>query len=492
MEFKITSQYEHALQCAYYDISNRGIRVDIERLKKARTIVNAEILRNLAIATNQWGCNVFIGKDNNPGTNGAVNLNATQGEYALLKKLKDLGYDVPKIAKKNEEGEYESAYSTGELALQKMLSRNQFGYPGGDPAIKAILEVRELGKLKSGYLNARFLSRGGGDYFLSIYNVAGTVTGRRSSKKHPFGFGNNGQNFPDHSRTAKLFRNCLVARPGNIFLFVDQISAEDWPVQALSQNYSALAELKSGVDRHTKLASMIFNIPISARSEKEWKDSMERYLGKKTRHAHNYDMTALRMSDELAKEGYSISVPSCDVLLKKVDIVEPNVKGVFHKYVQNTISNTRILPTPFGRERQILGARPGDYNNSVFKEAYAFIPQSVVGDNTGFAVLIIESNYNEFCFIVQEGHDSLVQDIPCNIPAISRCLDRTNLSFKRTIRFHNGIEIEIPIEAKIGYSFSDAIKLKDFSEETIRLTLEKLNDAVKKVSPYEAIETLNL
>src|SRR3974390_335598 len=326
MEFKITSRYEHDLQCAYYDISNRGIRVDVERLKKSRLVINAEIARNLAIASNQWGCSVFIGKDNNPGTNGAVNLNATQGEYALLKKLKDdLGYNVPKIPKKNEEGDYEATYSTGELALQKMLSTNQFGFPGGDPAIKAILKVRELGKLKSGYLNARLLPRGGEYYFLSIYNVAGTVTGRRSSKKHTFGFGNNGQNFPENSEIARYFRECLIAREGHIFVFVDQVQAEDWPVSALSQNYIALQELQNGVDRHTKLASAIFSIPIDSRSKEEWKKSMERYLGKKTRHAHNYDMREDMMSAQLAKEGHSIGSPECKLLLSKLDVVEPNV-----------------------------------------------------------------------------------------------------------------------------------------------------------------------
>jgi len=480
MQYKISAAYEHALQCVYFDISNRGIRVNTEELKRSRAIVSSEIDRYLAIASNQWGCAVFIGRDNNPGTNGAVNLNATQGEYALLKKLKDLGYDVPKISRKDNEGEYETVYSTGELALQKILSRNQFNYPGGDPAVKAILKVRELGKLKSAYLNARLLKRGGDGYFLSIYNVAGTVSGRRNSKKHTFGFGNNGQNFPDHSSTASLFRKCLVPREGNIFLFVDQVSAEDWPVQALSQNYNALAELRAGVDRHTKLASMIFAIPISARSEREWKDSMERYLGKKTRHAHNYDMTAPRMSDELAKEGYSISEGSCKVLLQKVDIVEPNVKGVFHKFIQNEISNTRILVTPFGRERQVLGARPGEYNNTIFKECYSFIPQSVVGDNTGFSVLELESLYPNDKYIVQEGHDSIVQDIPVDINTIYNQLEKTVKSFDRNIKFKNGIDIQIPIEAKLGFSFASAIKLKKFTKEEIKIVIEKLQEEEQK------------
>ena len=124
---RVTSSYEHALQAAYYNIANRGICINTDRIAEAKAIVAAEISRQLAIASKQWGCTVFVGAANAPTLESeraaAVNLNATQGEFQLLKKLKDLGYDVPKIAKKNEDGDYESNYSTGELALQKMLSR---------------------------------------------------------------------------------------------------------------------------------------------------------------------------------------------------------------------------------------------------------------------------------------------------------------------------------------------------------------------------------
>jgi len=485
---RITAAYEHALQAVLFDVSNRGIRIDIERIKHGREVVRAEIARNLAIASNQWGCTVFIGAENEPAdSDGAANINATQGKFALLKKLKDLGYNVPKIAKKNDEGEYESEYSTGELALQKMLSTNQFNYPGGDPAIKSVLKIRELGKLKSGYLNARLLNRGGEPYYLSIYNAAGTITGRRSSKKHTFGLGGNGQNFPKHTDLAALFAECLIAREGHIFLFVDQIQAEDWPVSALAQNHQALNDLRAGVDRHTKLASMLFGIAIASRTEKQWKDSMERFLGKKVRHANNYDMKAPRMADELAKEGHAIEEPKCAFLLNKMAQIDPNVKGVFHKYVQDVINATRILTTPFGRERQALSIRPGDTNSQKFKELYAFIPQSTVGDNTGFSLLRLESDYPpEERACVQEGHDSITQDVVAVPDTIYKCLCRTATAFKRTIRFHNGIEVEIPIEAELGYNFLTKVKIKDFSLQGVKEALQKLNDLTSKGSSPSA------
>lgn len=481
MPDKITSAHEHQLQAVYYHIANRGIRVHPQRIEEAKAIVAAEISRQLAIASKQWGCTVFVGAANAPADDtlraAAVNLNATQGEFQLLKKLKDLGYEVPKIPKKNEDGEYESNYSTGELALQKMLSKNQFNYPGGDPAIKAILKVRELGKLSSAYLNARLYPRGSEYFFLTNYNVAGTLSGRRSSRRHTFKYGNNAQNFPKHSDVASMYRRCLVARPGNIFLMVDQISAEDWPVSALAENHTALAELRSGKDRHTGLASMLFNIPLSSRTPEQWKESMERYLGKKTRHASNYDMKAPRMSDALAQEGFSFPIPQCELLLGRMAVIDPNIKGVFHKYVQNTLNKTRTLTTPFGRERQFLGLRPNDSNHTIFKEAYSFIPQSTVGDNTGFAVLNLESSYPiTERFIVQEGHDSVVQDIEDDSENIYKYLLRTELAFDRLIKFHNGIELKIPVEAELGYDFNTTVKIKEFTLAGVQAARDKLRE----------------
>src|ERR1700679_1340662 len=127
---RVTSQYEHALQAAYYHIGNRGIAVDVSRIAEAKAIVRAEVARQLAIASHQWGIKVFVGAANAPDKGGrAVNINAPKGQYALIK-------------------------------------------------------VRELGKLFSSYLNARLYQQGSLALFLSNYNVAGTLSGRRSSRRH--------------------------------------------------------------------------------------------------------------------------------------------------------------------------------------------------------------------------------------------------------------------------------------------------------------------
>ena len=491
---RVSSSYEHSLQAAYWEISTRGIRVDPERISEAIRICDSEIQRNLKICTTQWGRTVFIGADNNPEDEDeeACNINATQGDYALLKTLRDLGYEVPKITKKNEEGEYEQSYSAGELAIQKMLSTNQFNYPGGDPALRAVLKVRELGALKTRYLTARMFRRGEDYYFLSLYNVAGTLTGRRSSKKHTFGFGNNGQNFPSHSSTAGLFRQCLVARRGGIFLFVDQIQAEDWPVQALAGNLPGLAELIAGVDRHSKLASLIYGHRVPAKGDPDWDESQygnERYIGKKGRHANNYGMTAPRLADVLVQEA-SLSVPiaGCKYILDVVHQADPAVKDVFHKEIREELNATRILitPSPFLRERQFISLRPTDGNSVGIKEAFAFIPQSTVADNTGYALLELETNYPpEERFVVQEGHDSLAFDLEDSIEGVYKMLLNVSKAFDRKIVFKNGIEIQIPLEAAVGYSFGETAKIKKFTSEGVREAVQKLRDLSKRSSSVQ-------
>lgn len=483
---KITSSYLHKLQSIYCSIGDRGIRVNRDKIEVNKKKIDALSAQQLAIASNQWNCMVFVGADNAPPKDSplftdSVNLNATQGERALLIKLKNLGYNVPKITAKNSEGDYEQRFSTGELALQRMLVENQFQYPGGDPAIRAILKVRELGKIKSVYLNSRLCKRFKNYYFLSAYNCAGTLTGRRTSRKHTYGYGNNSQNFPKHSEVASFFRECLIPEEGNIFLFVDQVQAEEWPVSALSQNHQALKELQDGTDRHSALASKIFGELIPPKGSPQWNEAlhgMKRYLGKKIKHARNYGMKKKRMADSLAQEGFCVSEAMCEILLNKAAQVDPSVDVVFHAYVQKELSENHFLSTPFGRERLFLSCRPNADNNSVFNEAYSYIPQSTIGDNTGFTVAYLDmdeekSDFGSSC-IVQEGHDSIVQDIPNTVDSILFHLRRIERAFSRKIKFHNGIEVEIPIEPSIGFDFNEEVTIKTLDESGVRTALDKL------------------
>lgn len=503
VEPKITASGLARRQALYHSIECRGILVDTNKLALASAYVNAEIKDQLAIASNQWGKRLYVGAENSvtEGMKVAVREGKLDKEKAkllvalqtpnefnirspekFLEFLKDKGYKVPKVTKKDKEGEWSQDESTSELALRQLIRENQFKYPKGDEALIAVLNVRELLTLKSRYLNARLFPKSEGMVFLSSYNAgSGTLTGRRSSKKHIYGYGGNAQNIPKHSATARLFRECLVSRPGTIFLSVDQISAEDWPVSALANNTSAITELLSGTDRHTKLAASIFNIPINSKTPTEWKESIERYLGKKTRHANNYGMQAPRMHDSLMQEGKYFSVDLCKNLLERANAAEPSIKNVFHKYIETCLSQTRTLVTPFGRERQFLGLRPNAKNGNLLNEAYSYIPQSVVGDNTGFALEELQLSPEAGVDIVQEGHDSIIQEVVYDptkqdINLLALALERTVQAFDRPVTFHNGITVNIPVEAELSYDFSHSVKIKSLDRQGIEEAIKKLGD----------------
>lgn len=490
MEQMVSSSYEHALACAYHRISKRGILVDQLKLQTLREKICKEISSLLRELTENWQVYVYCGTHKPDDSNWinfnplvsnsfTVNINSSSGANSLLNCLKKLNYQVPPVRKKDKEtGEYEWKEAADQLSLMKMFAAT------GDKNLQYVLRIRELAKILSTDVDAKLWH----STYYSAYNVAATVTGRRGSKKHIFGYGGNGQNFPKHSELGKEFLECLVARPGKVFLFVDQMSAEEWPVSALAGNYNAIRELSAtnwpDNDRHTKLACHVFKVQITDYTKNEWKDSSSkagimRYLGgKKARHANNYGMRGTRMSEIFASEGFAFPPKICEDMLEQVHQFDPSVRNVFHTWVRNEITQNRFLKTPLGRERQFFGLRPNSTNYDVFNEAYAYIPQSTVGDNTGMAVLYLDSVTDSF--VIQESHDSVVQELDDNLDTLDRAVDFTAQSFDREITFHNGFKIKIPIEGELGYSFGSTVKLKNFNKDSLHEAYKKLKEQTEE------------
>lgn len=421
---RVSSSYEHDLAVAFHRIDNRGLYVDESMLGDVREFMRVEVDDALNIIKNQWGIDVWRGVDK---SRTGINLNATQKQ--LIPHLEALGFKVPK--KRGSESK-----TADELALIRMYADT------GDPALKQLLRIREIDAVGK-FVNANLCE----SIYYCGYNVAGTNTGRRGSVQHIFGLGNNAQNIPKYNALGKKFRRCIKPRPGKIFFNVDQVQAEDWGVASLSYNLKALEDMRNGVDRHTKLASFIFSKP-----EAQIAKYPDRFLGKKFRHANNYEMGANTASEQLAKEGFAFSPAACQVMIDRVNQFDPSIRKVFHEYIRLELERTHCLTTPLGRERQFLGLRPKDKNIMVYKEAFAFIPQSLIGDNNGMSLLIIEYYSDD---IVNECHDSITREVDDNEKSLVAALKLSKRAYDREITFPNGITVKVPIEAEIGYNFSE-------------------------------------
>jgi DNA polymerase I-like protein with 3'-5' exonuclease and polymerase domains len=447
-------------QC-FYNIDQRGILVNQGRLAAFKEHLKDEIQKSCQKIETSFSCKVVNkgqkGVKTPPGT---LNLSSPPQLKEFLTKT--LGIKLPKTKTKRASG-YSFEESTGEEALNEAYAKT------GHTALKEILRVRELNKIEGTYADATLLD----SVLYSSYSVAVTKTGRRSSRSTPFTdsrgkkIGTNGQNLPKQSTLGKDFRYCLVARPGKVFLSCDQVQAEDWVVSGIITDVGGgtkgLDELRLGVDRHKRLAMAIFQKPESECG----KGTMFRFMGKKTRHAGNYDMRAPMMASSLAKEGFSLSVKYCDTLLERFHNNEPEIRGSFHHYVETQLRTKRILRTPIGREMYFFGLRPDSDNSKLFKEGYAWIPQSTVGDNTGLAVLHCERHAEGL--VVMDGHDSITLEVDATEGEIIKGAELLRDAFARDLVFPNGSVVRIPIEYSLGFDLKNETEFKCLEELKIGL-----------------------
>jgi DNA polymerase I-like protein with 3'-5' exonuclease and polymerase domains len=438
-------EYEMPLARVFHEIDRRGVLVDQTRLQGFITSLDADL--QTACQKIEAAVHLHTVPKQPKGTKtpaGTLNLSSPKQLKDVLQN--QLGIKLKKDWKTKEE-------STGEEALNEAYAQTS------NPVLKEILRVRELNKIKGTYAQATLLD----SVLYTSYAVTGTVTGRRSSRETIFtsatghAIGTNVQNLPKQSELGKRFRECIVARPGKIFISCDQVQAEDWIVSAIiadvSGNTNALTELKNGVDRHKRLATQIFQKPEAECG----KGTIFRFMGKKTRHAGNYGMKAPKMAVELAKEGFSLGVKYCETLLERFHAFEPYIRDSFQQSIETNIRTTRTLKTPIGRERYFFGLRPDADNSKIFKEAFSYIPQSTVGDNTGLSILYCERE--DPGWVVLDGHDAVTLEVDDSEDRILSGLDLLKNSFDRILTFPNGTQIQIPIEYTLGYDLKNEVEL---------------------------------
>lgn len=445
------NRYEMPLAHAFYDIDGRGVMVEPSRLGELRTHITTCLKTETTEMERTLGRPVVSQKGPNDPQN-AFNL-AAPGQ--VIRVLKDLGLKLPKKRGTGKE-------SSDEETLQLVFAES------AHPILKGILRVRELNKVLGTYVNCRLSN----NILYASYVVAGTVSGRRSSRKNWAGLGTNHQNQPKHSDLGKRFRACIVSRPGKIFVSCDQMQAEDWVVCGIITDQSGrrtgLDDLMTGISRHRKLATFIFAKPW----DECGKDTLYYYLGKKTRHAGNYGMRENKMAAVLATEGFAITKDQCAFFLQKFHEADPDVEGVFQKYVETEIGRARELSTPIGRKRYFLGCRPYGDNSSIFRDAYSYIPQSTVGDNTGLAILFCEDKAPGL--VVMDTHDAVTLEVDDDFDSVLRSAQLLTNAFDRELPFPNGLKIKIPVEHEIGY---DMKEMKKVPNEKLAALYQELHTA---------------
>ena len=316
-----------------------------------------------------------------------------------------------------------------------------------------LLQIRKLSKMKSTYLDVKLDED---NRVRSSFNPVGTTSGRLSSRKTIFGTGMNTQNLTPELKRA------LIVDKGYVFYEIDLAQAENRVVAYIAPEYNMISAFESGIDIHIQTAALILSKPTSEISKEE-----RNKIGKPSNHGLNYgeSYSAFALINGIMEK-------EAKIIVERYHDVYPGIR-MWHRNVINSLSKNKTLSTPFGRSRLFLG-RWGD---ELFKEAYSFIPQSVVAQVINErGLLYIYNNQDLFAPIelLNNVHDSIVFQIPVNIGWNRHIymLDKIVSNLQAPIPHATG-SFSIPTNIEMGLNMDNTIEIK-LNENSLKETYEIL------------------
>lgn len=354
---------------------------------------------------------------------------------------------------------------TGEDTL-KALANNNTKDIRKQQIIRYILEGRKITKTIGTYLEAKCSAD---ERLHSEFMIVGTETGRTSTqqRKPPVSVSAEGLAFQTMTKHEDVtldagggdLRAMYVADEDYVFIEPDLSQAEDRVVCVLSEDWDALKSYdkkdwkynRFGLkdDRHTTTAMMV--------CEKRFDDiqDFDRQIGKRVRHAGNYNMGKHQGMLTLARYGVFVSEWRMGKYLDLFHSSNSNIRGVFHANIQKCLAeNDCRMYNPFGRLRVFFNK----WGDELFKEAYANIPQSTVSDQVKFAMVRLANRKLGKFFFVSESHDSFLALVHKSI--VDRVLPIIKEEMEQPINFSKcslsyDFNLVIPCEIKMGTRWID-------------------------------------
>lgn len=341
----------------------------------------------------------------------------------------------------------------------------------GSIEAQIIMKLRTYGKLLSTYFE---VSVDADNKLRCSHNIAGTVSGRISTNATFFGTGANLQNQPYE------FKKYLIAEIGRILCEFDLAKAEAHVVAYLCQDANMIEAFESGVDVHSFNASKIFGVSIEevieeAKTKKVDQRKTMRYMGKKVVHASNYDMKGLTFSDNLAKEGIFMNASKCNHLLQAYIDRFPGLPR-WQAKIKAEVQANRVLYNLFNRPRRFLGIM----NDSLYRNAYSFKPQSTVAELLNKGTIKIANdprlgrNGSDIDLLTTVHDSDLVQLWSKSADELLQIFLIVQDHMAHTF-IHKGRSFSIGLDAKIGYQWAGkTAEIFPFSEDNINEALEKI------------------
>ncbi|MBU0846418.1 hypothetical protein KKH23_04455, partial [Patescibacteria group bacterium] len=350
-------------------------------------------------------------------------------------------------------------------ALQRLARR-------GITEAQKLLDIRKLEKLLGTYLTMKLDDD---DRLRSSFNPVGTTTGRVSSSQTIFGTGGNMQNLP------KSFRRFLVADDDYVIYELDLEQADIRVCAYIAPEPKMIEIFETGQDIHAITAGVIFGIKPTEVSRVPGSctlgngDGSQRDWGKKANHAFDYGFGPSSFAVK-----YGVSEAEGRHIRSSFHSLFSAIEGSFWPWVREQLKQNRTLTTPYGRKRLFLDR----WDDELFRQAYAFIPQSTVGDHINFTGLIpIYYEQDKFgpAILMDQVHDSVAFEVPLSIgwEAHARMLLELKERMQRPL-YWRASSFSIPAECKMGYNLRDLKKVNWNDNPTVELLAKELAKVAKQ------------
>jgi DNA polymerase-1 len=236
----------------------------------------------------------------------------------------------------------------------------------------------------------------------------------------------------------------FVSDEGKVFINVDLKQAEAMVMAYLAEETKLIELFNKGGDLHRLNASWIFNIPESEVTF-EQRDRAKRGV-----HALDYGMGPL-----LFAHLFGCPLVEARRLSQKYFDNFPRIKS-WHLQIQSALGKSRTITTPMGRKRTFFGL----WGEQLFREAYAYVPQSTVADVLNLALI----RFVELCTALRKDYEPMLQNhdaflVQCDKDSIYDCITLIKQAFNIPI-YIKGRTLTIPIDIKVGKNWDEMEKVK--------------------------------
>lgn len=284
-----------------------------------------------------------------------------------------------------------TGYSTSADILDKLRLE--------DPIVPAVLEYRQLTKLKSTYADGLAGYIQDDERIHGSFNQTITATGRISSTEP------NLQNIPVRMELGRQIRKVFVPKEGCVFLDADYSQIELRVLAHMSEDESLIQAYNENQDIHQTTASKVFHVPLE-----EVTDDLRR-KAKAVNFGIIYGISSFGLGQDL-----NISKKEADDYIKRYFETYPKIKDFIDKLVADAKEKGYSI-TQFGRRRPIPELSSSNFMQRSFGERVAMNSpiQGTAADIIKIAMINVEKKLEENNMrtrVVLQVHDELLLEAP--------------------------------------------------------------------------------